>query len=130
MSRTEKRYVVRMAVFMALYVAILWLVAGAFRRGEMPQGAWLYFAAAAPAVPVAGAIWAMLRYLVDEDDEYRRFLRMRAFLWSTGIALAIMTVWGSLQQFAHVPPMPAMYPFFIFIVCLGLAEGVISWRRR
>jgi cytochrome bd-type quinol oxidase subunit 2 len=129
-NSSERRYVIRMVIFMALYCAVLFPVAWASRRGAMPQGGLLYLAAAAPAIPVLGAIWAVLRYVAEEEDEYQRFLRIQAFVWSTGIALAIMTVWGSLQQFAAVPPMPPMYPFFILVVSLGLVQGVITWRRR
>lgn len=128
--RSERRYVIRMFVFMVLYCAVLWPVARAARQGALPQGGLLYLAAAAPAIPVVGAIWAVLRYLSEEQDEYERFLRVHAFVWSTGIALAIMTVWGSLQQFAAAPPMPPSYPFFIFVVCLGIVQAVIRWRRR
>ncbi|HWA91348.1 MAG TPA: hypothetical protein VG889_15030 [Rhizomicrobium sp.] len=130
MPKSEWRYVVRMFVFMVLYVAVLWWVVAASHNGGLPDGALLYLAAAAPAIPILGAIWAVLRYLSEEEDEYRRFLRVKAFVWSTGIALAIMTVWGSLQQFAAVPPMPPMYPFFIFVVCLAIVQTATLARNR
>jgi hypothetical protein len=41
-----------------------------------------------------------------------------------------MTVWGFLQNFAAVQPIPAMYPFFIFMICLGLVQGISQWWRR
>jgi uncharacterized membrane protein len=115
---------------MALYIAILWPVDWAARHGQMPTGIWLYLAAAAPALPVVGAIWAMMRFLVEEEDEYQRFRRVQGFIWATGLAIAIMTVWGFLENFAAVKPIPAMYPFFIFIVCVGLVQGISQcWRR-
>ncbi len=127
---SERRYLLRMAVFMALYVALLYPVNWAAHHGRMPGGIWLYAAAALPALPVLGAIWAMLRFLSDEEDEYKRFLRVRAFIWGTGVAVAIMTVWGFLEDLAKVQPLPSLYPFFIFIVCVGFAQGVSSWLGK
>ena len=129
-SKSEKRYLWRLAGFMGLYIAILWPVDWAAHRGQMPTGYWLYLAAAAPALPVVGAIWAMMRFLIEEEDEYQRFRRVQSFIWATGLAIAIMTVWGFLENFAAVKPLPAMYPFFIFIICVGFVQGISQcWRR-
>jgi len=130
MTRSEKRYLLRLAVFMALYVALLWPVNWAHRHGQMPEGWLLYAAAMAPALPVVGAIWAMLRFLSEEEDEYKRFVRVQAFIWATGLAIAVMTVWGFLEEFATVAPLPGMYPFFIFVISVGFVQGLFAWWRR
>jgi hypothetical protein len=127
---SERRYLVRLAVFMLLYIALLYPVNWASRHGAMPAGAWLYVVAALPALPVLGAIWAMLRFLGEEEDEYRRFLRVRSFIWATGLAIAIMTVWGFLEDFAHVAPIPGAYPFFIFVICVGFVQGLTEIRHK
>jgi hypothetical protein len=126
-AASERRYLIRMAIFMALYVALLYPVNWALHHGQMPTGYGLYAAAILPALPVLGAIWAMLRFLTEEEDEYKRFLRVRAFIWGTGLAVAIMTVWGFLEDLAKVQPLPGMYPFFIFVVCVGFAQGIGAW---
>jgi len=129
-TKSEKRYLVRLAIFMALYCAILYPVVWAAHHGRMPAGIWLYLAAAAPALPVIGAIWAMMRFLTEEEDEYQRFRRVQSFIWATGLAIAIMTVWGFLENFAKVEPLPGLYPFFIFIICVGFVQGISQcWRR-
>ncbi|HVU20250.1 MAG TPA: hypothetical protein VHE09_05920 [Rhizomicrobium sp.] len=130
LNPSGKRYLFRLAVCLTLYAALLFPVDWAAHHGRMPAGFWLYLAAAAPALPVLGVIWAMLRYLSEEEDEYQRFHRVQGFIWATGLALAVMTVWGFLENFAAVRPLPAMYPFFIFMVCLGLVQGVSQWWRR
>ena len=130
MAKSEKRYLLRLAVFMALYVALLWPVNWAHRHDAMPQVPWLYLAAITPALPVLGAIWAMLRFLSEEEDEYRRYLRVRGFIWATGLAIGIMTVWGFLQEFAQVAPLPGMYPFFVFIVSVGFVQGLVAWWAK
>ena len=129
-SKADRRYVLRMAVFMALYIAVLWTVARAAHQGALPHGVWLYLAALAPALPIMGAIWAVLRYVSEEEDEFKRFLRVRAFVWATGIALAIVTVWESLAQFAQVIPMQPLYPFSIFVACLGVVQSISACRNR
>jgi Sec-independent protein secretion pathway component TatC len=55
---------------------------------------------------------------------------VRAFVWATGIALAIMTAWGSLAQFAVAAPMLPLYPFSIFVVCLGVVQSISACRNR
>src|ERR1700749_4813129 len=125
-----KRYFWRLGISLALYAAVLFPVDWAIRHGQMPGGIWLYVAAAAPAIPVLGVIWAMLRFLEEEEDEFQRYLRVRAFLGATGLTLAITTVWGFLENFAAVTPMPAIYVFFIFMVSLGLVQGVTKWWHR
>ena len=130
MARSEKRYIVRLAVLMGLYIALLWPVNWVHRHGTMPGAPLLYLVAVAPALPVLGAIWAMLRFLSEEEDEYRRYLRVRAFIWGTGLAIAVMTVWGFLEEFAHVEPLPGMYPFFIFIISVGFVQGLVAWWAR
>ena len=127
---SERRYVVRLAIFMALYAALLYPVNWALHHGRAPSGYWLYAAAVLPAIPVLGAIWAMLRFLSEEEDEYKRFVRVQNFIWATGLSIAIMTVWGFLEDLAHIPPLPAMYPFLIFVVCVGLVQGVAEMVRR
>jgi hypothetical protein len=127
---SEKRYLLRLAIFMALYVALLYPVNWAAHHGHMPTGVWLYAAAVLPALPVLGAIWAMMRFLIEEEDEYKRFLRVRSFIWATGLAIAIMTVWGFLEDLAKVPPLPPMYPFFIFLACVGVVHGLTEALRR
>lgn len=130
MARSEKRYVLRLAIFMSLYIALLWPVTWATRHGHVPQGWPLYAAAMTPALPVLGAIWAMLRFLSEEEDEYRRFIRVQAFIWGAGLAVAVMTAWGFLEEFAKVAPMPPMYPFLIFVCAIGFAQGIGAWWRR
>jgi hypothetical protein len=129
-TASERRYLIRLAISMALYMALLYPVNWATHHGQMPAGPWLYAVAILPALPVLGAIWAMLRFLVEEEDEYKRFIRVQSFIWATGLAIAIMTVWGFLEDFAKVQPLPGMYPFFIFIICVGFVQGVVEMLRK
>ena len=129
-AASERRYLIRLAIFIALYMALLYPANWAIHHGHMPVGPWLFAAAVLPALPVLGAIWAMLRFLTEEEDEYKRFVRVQSFIWATGLAIAILTVWGFLEDLAKVQPLPGMYPFFIFIICVGFVQGVVEMLRK
>ena len=59
--------------------------------------------AIAPAIPVIGVFWAVMRFIVEEKDEFIRLLIVRQCLVATGFCLTIMTVWEFLQNFELVP---------------------------
>jgi hypothetical protein len=55
-----------------------------------------------PALPVVGLFAAMGRYLIEEQDEYVRMLRVREMLWAMGFTLSCATIWGFLDNFGLV----------------------------
>lgn len=121
-SRAGRRYSVRFTLAMTAYVAVLFAVGFWVRAAAPPTGVLLYIAAAAPAVPLLGAIWAMGRYLVEETDEYQKARLVEAILWATGAALAVTTVWGFLETYAKAPHAPAYAVFILFSATLGLVQ--------
>jgi hypothetical protein len=129
-SAARRRYYLRLAAFFALYMAVLIPVIWAFNSGHWPGRPWNYLAAAAPAVPVFGVIWAILRYVIEEEDEFLRLLHLRATVGATGLTLAICSLWGFLSSFAGVPPASLMYVFVIFCMSLMPALAWTHWRAR
>jgi hypothetical protein len=124
-SRTSpagRRYMVRFTLAMIGYAVVLFGVTFWVRGAAAPTGALLYAAAAAPAVPLLGLIWAMGRYLVEETDEYLRARLVEAILWATGVTLAATTVWGFLESYARAPHAPAYGVFILFCGVLGLVQ--------
>jgi uncharacterized membrane protein len=101
-----------------------------FESAWSPTGIWLDVAAVIPALPILAAIGVVGRYLVEETDEYQRALLVRAVLWATGGTLVVTTVWGFLESFAHVRPAQAGFPFMLFCVALGVAQGVGKLMER
>ena len=122
-SPAIRRYVQRLAVLMTAYLALLFLAVRLFRSGaELGLAAWPL--AIAPAVPVIGVFWAVMRLLIEEPDEYWRMLLVRQALVATGFCLTVVTVWEFLQNFELVPPGNGGFgaAFFWF---MGLGVGAL-----
>ena len=56
-----------------------------------------------PTLPTFGVIWAMARYLAEEQDEYLRHRTIMAALIALGLVLALGIFWGFLEMFELVP---------------------------
>lgn len=120
-SPAGRRYLMRFTPAMIAYVIVILGVASWVRYAP-PTGAVLYAAAAAPAVPLLGVIWAMGRYLVEETDEYLKARQVEAIVWATGVTLAAYTVWGFLETYARAPHAPGYGVFIVFFATMGLVQ--------
>jgi hypothetical protein len=125
-SPATRRYLIRMAVLMSAYVALLFSAVWTFRHTDI-AGIPAYALAIAPALPIIGVFWAVMRLLVEEPDEFIRMLQVRQCLVATGFCLTVMTVWEFLQNFDLVPAGNGGFAaaFFWFI---GLGIGAIYNR--
>jgi hypothetical protein len=79
-----------------------------------------------PGLAVSGFFLLLLRYLVEETDEYQRFLQVRQILIATGLALSIETIWGFLEGFGLASHILAWNWAVIWFVALGIGGGV-NW---
>ena len=129
MNSAQKRYLARFFPTMAAYVGLLFLVDWLFRGHRVPPGAVSYLVAAAPAVPLVGVIVAMGLYLREEPDEFQRAVLAQAMLLATGVALAVTTVWGFLEEYGGAPHMPTYWCFIIWCAAFGPAQPLIKWWR-
>lgn len=119
-SPAVRRYMLRLAVLMALYIVTLIGAKLAFRHIDQ-HGMLAYGLALLPALPIIGVFWAVMRLLLEESDEYMRMLLVRQSLFATGFCLVIMTVWEWLQNFDLVPPGNGGFgAAFFWFVGLGL----------
>ena len=98
MSPAARRYTYRLAFLMTCYVGLLFVAVWLFRHNR-PSGIIAYVMAIAPALPVIGVFWAVMRFLIEEKDEFIRMLMVRQCLVATGFCLTVMTVWEFLQNF-------------------------------
>jgi len=124
-SAAHRRYVWRVAAAMTFYVLTL-LLANYLIDDVGVRGAPAFAAALLPALSVAAVFWALARLLIEETDEYLRSLLVRQILVASGITLTAATLWGFLEDFALITPVPAWYiaPLFFF----GLGVGaVVNW---
>jgi len=129
-SAARRRYLKRLIGFMALYIALLVPIVWSHLRGYWPDGPLKYMLAVLPALPVIGVIWAILRFVVEEEDEYLRYLHVQAVLVATGITLSVSTAWSFLARYAGVTAQNGMYVFVIFCAALFIGMGLISRRQR
>lgn len=129
LSPPVRRYYLRFAIAMGVYVFAL---AGAIAllRVVPPGSALRYPLGVAPAIPLLGVIVAVGRYLVEEDDEFRRMLLVQSMLWGLGGTLAVTTVWGFLEEWTSVPRLPLYLVFPMFCVAIAIAQPFLFRRYR
>jgi hypothetical protein len=120
-SPAIRRYMIRLIVLVSLYLVTLFAAVLTFKANAV-SGVPAVVLAILPALPIIGVFWAVMRFLIEEPDEFMRMLLVRQCLVATGFCLTIMTVWEFLQNFDVVPPGNGGFgaAFFWFI---GLGFG-------
>lgn len=114
------RYTRRILMLTPIYVICLFAAVYAFNH-HLLTGPLAWVAALAPAVPVIGFFVSIGRYLLEEQDEYLRDQMVRQALIATGIAMAVATAWGFLENFGLVPH---IYVYFVAVLWFaGLGVG-------
>ena len=126
--RHMRRYGLSMAAYVAVLVPVV-LIAGG---DHLPPAPWSYLVAALPALPIFGAIWALLRYYEEEEDEYLRMVAIRLYVVATGLTFALCTAWGFLQALAGVPKISLVWVFIINCGFQAVATiwTLVGWRRQ
>ena len=79
-----------------------------------------------PTLPTFGVIWAMARYLAEEQDEYLRHRTIMAALIALGLVLALGLLWGFLEMFELVPHVWAWWVLPVWAIGLGFAQ---LWQK-
>jgi len=79
-----------------------------------------------PTLPTFGVIWAMARYLAEEQDEYLRHRTIMAALIALGLVLALGIFWGFLEMFELVPHVWAWWVLPVWAIGLGFAQ---LWQK-
>jgi hypothetical protein len=121
-----RRYFYRVAAMAAAYLVLVFAAGWTFRHTEI-SGPAAWALAIAPALPIIGVFWAIMRMIAEETDEFMRLLLVRQCLVATGFCLAVMTVWEWLQNYELVAPGNGGFgaAFFWFI---GLGVGALYNR--
>jgi hypothetical protein len=128
-SPALRRYHLRFWPLMGTYVAALAIVRVVLRRTS-PDEPLLYLIAVAPAVPLIGVVLVLGRYLVEEQDEFRRNMLIQAMLWGLGFMLCVTTVWGFLEVLAGAPHFPLFLCFPLFCLGMAIATPLLKWKYR
>jgi hypothetical protein len=119
-----RRYTIRLIVLMAAYMLLLIFSKWMFKHGYA-HGWQAYVLALLPALPIIGVIWAVMRLLVEQTDEYLRMLMVKQCLFATGFALVITSVREWLQNFDLISPNDAGFgATFFWFVGLGIGGAI------
>lgn len=111
-SSTDRTYITRTLSLMGVYILInVTAILGFFDSLLGRPAGWAV--AVAVALPVAGQIWATLRFMA-ESDEFVRAIVAKCFILAAGTTLVLCTVWGFGETYATAPHLPGwlVYPFF------------------
>ena len=117
----QRRYVLRIAIFTAAYIATLSIAIRFVRDGGV-TGPLAYVLGVLPGLSVAGFFWAIARLIIEEQDEYLRVLLVRQVLVATGFTLTLVTIWGFLENLRLVPHVDAFYVAVIWFFGLGVGS--------
>lgn len=83
LSRATRRYLLRLAPTMAVYVLFVFLSKWSFQRFH-PTGLSMCLLAILPALPMIGSLAIVALYLAEESDEFERFILIQSVLWGLG----------------------------------------------
>ena len=129
LSPAVVRYTRRFLVGTFGYMLGLGLAITLHERMEL-EGAAAFAIALLPVLPIFVMIWAMARYLIEEEDEFLRHRAAMASLFGLGVVLAAGSFWGFLETFGVVPHVWAWWTFPVWAIGMGLSQGWMAWRDR
>jgi hypothetical protein len=128
-SPAIRRYTVRFAVAMTLYVAFLFLSVWTFKHFH-PAGVLAWLLAILPSLPIVGCPSVIGLYLTEEKDEFQRTVLVHSMLWSIGTTLSVTTVWGFLENFLEVRHFDLYLVFPLFWFLVGVFNPIFKARYR
>ena len=126
-SKASHRYLTRMALVMAFYLLTLF-AAEHFIEDRGVTGWLAALLALLPGLSFAGVIWIFGALIVEEDDEFYRLLYVRQGLIATGVSFTLAAIWGFLETYNIVDPVPAFW--WPTIWCLGIGIGAIANKLK
>ncbi len=126
-TKAGRRYIYRLAPRWLSIFSFSSSHNGAFHHLH-PTGLVVYLLAVLPALPLVGSLAIVGLYIAEESDEFERSILVQSMLWGLGGALAVSTIWGSLEDFANAPHLSAFYVYVFFWIFMGISQPFI--RRR
>jgi len=128
-SQASRTYNRRALIWSMSYIALLGF-ALTVRNTWQPQGPVLWLLALLPSLPIIYYVWALGRYLREEQDEYLRMRQIQAGMFATGCLLVVATVWGFLETFGIAPHAEGWWAVAVWAIGLGLGNAIQSLRER
>jgi hypothetical protein len=130
LSAAARSYMMRFWPSMLLYCVAVAAISGWFGWQPSFSGALGLAIAGLPALPIGAVIWAMGRYLDEEQDEFQRMKQVRSMMLAFGLTLFVCTAWGFISQYAEVWALPLYLVFPLFCGLWGFASAYVVWRYR
>ncbi|MGA7341421.1 MAG: hypothetical protein WBE72_02105 [Terracidiphilus sp.] len=129
-SPAQRRYLIRFGIAVGVFYPLCTILAvWGILRGH-PHGLLTYLLAIFPTLPIIWALVATGLYLAEEKDEFMRNVQVQSLLGGIGATLVATTMWGFLEDFAHVRHMDLMLVWLIFWFSTAISYGLVSWRYR
>ncbi len=128
-SPAQRRYVFRSWTAAILVILLTLVAALAFKVGHL-QGPLSYIVAVLPALPILWLLIETGRYIAEERDEFQRNVLVQCLLGGIGGTLAVTTVWGNLEDFAHARHLDLILVYAIFWFCAGITYPIVYRRYR
>jgi hypothetical protein len=129
-NRPEERRFVRTCWISASLVVLLAPGAAAAFRFYHLHGIAAYAVAVLPTLPILWVLVELGRFLAQEKDEFQRNILIQCVLCGTGGTLATTTIWGYLEDFAHVPHLDLIWVYPIFWLFVVASYPVVRLRYR
>jgi len=82
------------------------------------------------AVPIAGTLIVIARYLQGEKDEYLRNIVVQAILWGFGLVMVADTFLGYVVEYQPVRFAFGIINMDIFVITGMIAVRIQLWRNR
>jgi hypothetical protein len=128
-TKASRSYQMRLLPTMLIYVLFVFITKWSFDHLH-PTGLMVYLLAILPAVPLVGSIAIVGLYIAEESDEFQRSILIQSMLWGFGVALAVGSVWGYLEDFANAPRRSAFYAYLSFWIVSAISQSIIRLRYR
>lgn len=116
------RFLAAMAAYCLLLLASIWLI------GAHPHAVWRIPVAISPAVPLAFALWAVVRFF-GQLDELQRRIQLEALAVAFA-ATALITIGYGLLENVGLPTLSWAWVTPLMIALWGVATAVASRRYR
>lgn len=125
MTPASRRYLIRVAAAMAVYLVSLFAADHLIEDLEV-SGPLAWALAAVPGLATAALFWAVGMFILETKDEFLRMLLVRQQLIATGFAMSVACVWGFLEEFQLVGHVEAFW--IVVLWAVGQPVGMIFNR--
>jgi len=123
------RFIARLLTTSIVSVGVVFYTKWAFQHFH-PTGFRVYILALLPAIANVASLVVVGLYISEEKDEFERSIIIRSVLWGLGAALAVSSVWGTLEQFAQAPHLTSFLSYLSFWIVMAISGAIIRLRYR